>query len=96
LERTGLPKEDFVKQTDMSTVLQLVQDMSNQMISYERKGVTSTSTPVESSTQVVLRNQPTNTLFHNQPKAILSRAWCNLCDDNHEESTCEVKKRAQE
>jgi hypothetical protein len=66
------------------------------LIAFERKGVTSTSTPVESSTQVVLRNQPTNSQFHTQPKAILSRAWCNFCDDNHEESTCEVKKRAQE
>jgi hypothetical protein len=43
LERTGLPKEYFVKQADMSTILQLVQDMSNQMIYFERKGVTSTS-----------------------------------------------------
>jgi hypothetical protein len=96
LERTGLPKEDSVKQTDMSTVLQLVQDMSNRMIYYERKGVTSTSSPVESSSQAILRNHPTNSTFYNQPKAIISRAWCNLCDDNHEESTCEVKKRAQE
>jgi hypothetical protein len=90
LERTGLPKEDSIKKTDMSTILQLVQDMS------ERKRVTSTSSPIESSSQVVLRNQLTNTLFHNQPKVILSRACCNLCDDNHEESTCEVKKTAQE
>jgi hypothetical protein len=66
------------------------------MISYERKGVTSTSAPTESSTQVVLTNHPTNTLFHNHPKVILSRACCNLCDDNHEESTCEVKKISQE
>jgi hypothetical protein len=93
LERMDLPKEDFVKQTDISTILQLVQDMSNRMISYERKVVTSTSSPVEFSTQVVLRNQPTNSLFHNQPNSILSRAWCNLRDNNHKESTCEVNKR---
>jgi hypothetical protein len=41
LERTGLPKGDYVKQTDMSAVLQLMQDMNNRMISYERKGITS-------------------------------------------------------
>jgi hypothetical protein len=46
--------------------------------------------------QAVLRNQSTNYAFLNQPKAILSRAWCNFCVDNHEESTCKVKKRAQE
>jgi hypothetical protein len=57
------------------------------MISYERKGVTSSSSPIESSSQTILRNQPTNSSFLNQPKAILSRAWCNFYDDNHEEST---------
>ena len=66
------------------------------MISYERKGVTSTSSLVESSSQVVLRNQPTNSSFYNNPKPTLSRAWCIFYDDNHEESTCEVKKREQE
>lgn len=71
--------------------------MSNQMISYERKGVTSSSSPTESSSsQAILRNQPTNSLFLNQPKAILSSDWCNFCAENHEESTYEVKKRAQE
>jgi hypothetical protein len=35
LERTGLPKGDSVKQTNMSALLQLVQDMKNQMIAYE-------------------------------------------------------------
>jgi hypothetical protein len=64
------------------------------MISYERKGITSNSSLVESSSsQAILRNQPTNSSYLNQPKAILSRAWCNFCDDNHEESTCEVKKK---
>jgi hypothetical protein len=29
LERIGLPKGDSIKQTDMSTLLQLVQDMNN-------------------------------------------------------------------
>jgi hypothetical protein len=67
LERTGLPKEYLVKNIDMSIVLQLFQDMSNRMIAFERKGVTSTSSLAQSSTQVVLRNLPTNSLFHNQP-----------------------------
>jgi hypothetical protein len=71
--------------------------MSNQMISFERKGVTSMSSPDETSTQAFFKNQLTNFQSNNiQPKAILSRAWCNFCDDNHYESTCEVKKRAKE
>jgi len=32
LARTRLPIEDYVKQTDMSTVLELVSDMSNRVI----------------------------------------------------------------
>lgn len=66
------------------------------MIAYERKGVSSTSSPAEFSTQVVLINHTTKNLFHNHPKAIIYRDWCMFCDENHEESTCEVKKRAQE
>jgi hypothetical protein len=97
LARTGLPCEDFVKQNDMSIVLQLVQDMSNQMIAFERKGVTSTSSPAETSAQAAFRNQPNNFQPNNYPpKAILSRAWCNFCEDNHDESTCEVKKSARD
>jgi hypothetical protein len=90
LTRTGLPVEDYIKQTDMSIVLQLVQDMSNRMISFERKGVASTS--AETSTQATLRNQPQSF----QPKEILSRAWCNFCEENHDENTCEVRRNARE
>jgi hypothetical protein len=90
MERTSLPKEDFVKKTEVSIVLQQVQYMSSQMIGFKRKGITTNSIHIESSSQVVLRNQPINYLPYNQQKAILSKAWCNFCDDNHEESTCEV------
>jgi hypothetical protein len=44
LERIGLPKGDLVKQIDMSTLLQLVQDMNNRMITHERKGNVPVST----------------------------------------------------
>jgi len=40
-----------------------------------------------------MRNQPNSSSFLNQPKAILSGAWCNFYDDNREKSACEVKKR---
>jgi hypothetical protein len=49
LERTGLPQVESVKQTDMSSLLQLVQDMNNRMIAYERKGNVSPLTPGASS-----------------------------------------------
>jgi len=37
MEITSLLMEDFVKKTKISTVLKLVQDMSDQMIAFERK-----------------------------------------------------------
>jgi hypothetical protein len=35
LERTGLSQGESVRQTDMSALLQLVQDMNNHMIAFE-------------------------------------------------------------
>ena len=66
------------------------------MIGFEIKEVTSTSIPTETSAQAAFRNQPINFQYNIQPNAILSRIWCNFCDDNHDESTCEVKKIARE
>jgi ribonuclease HI len=94
LERTGLPKGDLVKQTDMSAILQLMQDMNNRMIAYEWKG-TSSSSPLgaSSSSLAPFRNMNENTF---QPKAIMTRSWCNFCEENHDENTCEVKKNARD
>jgi hypothetical protein len=92
LERTGLPKGDSLKQIDMSTLLQLVQDMNNRMIAYERKGNVPSLTPGASSCSATpFRNTNENSF---QPKAIMSRSWCNFYKENHEDSTCEVKKSA--
>jgi hypothetical protein len=94
LERTGLPKGDLVKKTNMSSLLQLVQDMNNRMIAYERKGNSSSSSPGDSSSSLApFRNTNENTF---QPKAIMARSWCNFCEENHEESTCEVKRNARD
>jgi hypothetical protein len=74
----------------MSIVLQLVHDMRNKMVSFEIKGVNSTS--IETSTQVALRNQ-THSF---QTKGILPRTWFNFCEENHDENTCDIKKNARE
>jgi hypothetical protein len=60
------------------------------MISFERKGVDSSS--AKSSTQVALRNQTKKF----QPRVILSRSRCNLCEDIHDEGTCKIIKNARE
>jgi hypothetical protein len=68
-------------------------DMNNRMISYERKGINSSSSPIETYSQTSFRS-PNHNSF--QPKAIMSRAWCNFCEENHDESTCEIKKNVRD
>ena len=64
------------------------------MITYERKGNAPSLTPGASSSSLVpFRNSNENT-FH--PKVIMSRNWCNFCEENHEESTCEVKRNTSD
>ena len=77
----------------MFVVLQLMEDMNNRPISYERKGITSSSSPAENDSQASFRN-PNDNPF--QPKAIMSRSWCNFCEETHDESTCEVKNNAKD
>jgi hypothetical protein len=74
----------------MSALLQLIQDMNNQMIAYERKGNVLSLTPGASS----YSSPPLKNLNENkfQPKAIMPRSWCNFCEEHHQESTCEEKR----
>jgi hypothetical protein len=94
LERTGLPGGDSIKQTNMSTLLQLVQDMNSRMIAYERKGNVLSLTPVASSSSTPPFRSPNENNF--QPKDIMPCSWCNFYKENHEESTCEVKKSSND
>jgi hypothetical protein len=78
----------------MSTLLQLVKDMNNRMIAFERKGTISPLTPgASSSSAPPFRNLVENNF---QSKAILPRSWCNFCEEHHEETTCEVKKSVRD
>jgi hypothetical protein len=78
----------------MSALLQLVQDMNNHMIAYERKGNVSPLTPGASSSSTPPFRNPMENNFH--PKVILPQSWCNFCEEHHEESTCEVRKSARD
>jgi hypothetical protein len=78
----------------MSTLLQLVQDMNNRMIEFERKGTISPLTPrASSSSAPPFRNWVENNF---QPKAILPQSWCKCFEEHHEQITCEVKKSARD
>ena len=79
-----------MRHTNRSTLLQLVQDMNNHMIAYDRKGIVSLLTPGASSSYAPPFRNPIENNF--QPKAILPRSWCNFCEERHEESTCELRK----
>jgi hypothetical protein len=83
-----------VKQTDMYALLQLVKDMNSLIISYERKGNFPSLTPRASSSS----SPPFNNLNENnfQPKSIMPHSWCNVCEECHEESTCELKKSVRD
>jgi hypothetical protein len=74
----------------MSIVLQLVHDMRNRLIGFERKEIASIF--AETSTQYALRNQPQSF----QPKEIFSREKCNFCEENRDENTCEIRKNTRE
>jgi hypothetical protein len=78
----------------MSALLQLVQDMNNCMIVYEGKGFVSPLTPGDSSSSAPPFRNPVENNFH--PKAILPQIWCNFYEEQHEETTCEVKKSARD
>jgi hypothetical protein len=58
LERIGLPRGESIKQTDMYFLLQLVQDMNNHMIVYERKVISYPLTPRASFSYVPLFRSP--------------------------------------
>jgi hypothetical protein len=94
LERTCLPKGDSIKHTNMSSLLQLVQDMNNRMIAYKKKGNVPSLTPGASSSSSPYFRNPNENKFH--PKSIMPRSWCNFCEENHEESTYGVKKSARD
>jgi hypothetical protein len=78
----------------MYSLLQIVQDMNNHMIYFERKGIVYPLTPGASSSSTPPSRNPVENKF--QPKAILPQSWCNFCEEHHEETTCEVKKSARD
>jgi hypothetical protein len=94
LEIRGLPKGDSVKQTDMSTLFQVLQDMNNRMIAYEWKGNVPSLNLVASSSSSPPFNNPNENNF--QPKAIMPRSWCKFSEEHHWESNCEVRKSARD
>ena len=94
LEINGLPQGDLVRQKNMSTLLHLVQDMNNHMITYEWKETVSPLTPGASSSSAPPFRNPVENNF--QTKAIMPRSWCNFCKEHHEENTCEVRKSTRD
>ena len=88
----GLPKGDLIKQTYMLVILQLMQDMNNRMIAYEQKGISSSSSPRDSSSLAPFRNT-NERIFH--PKAIMTHTWCSFCEENHDENTCKVNRNSR-
>jgi hypothetical protein len=78
----------------MYALLQLLQDMNNQIVAYERKVNVPSLTPgASSSSSPTLKNLNENNF---QPKSISPHSWHKFCEEHHEESTCEVKKSSKD
>jgi hypothetical protein len=71
-----------------------MQDMNNSMIAYERKVTSSSSSLGDSSSSITPFRRTNENTF--QPKAIMTRSWCNFYEENHDENTCEVKKNVRD
>lgn len=88
--RTRLPLNDQSKNPDMSTFLQLMQDIKNQMISFKQR-IHSFSSSNNSS----LLQYPIQQLV-NQTHTLMTRPFCNFCEEHHDPKRCEVLKTTKE
>jgi hypothetical protein len=68
--------------------------MNNRMIAYERKGNVSPLTLGASFSSAPPFRNPNENKFY--PKDIMPQSWCNVCEEHHEETTCEVNKSAKD
>ena len=95
---------------EMTAVLQLMQDINNRKVSFERWASPKMINPVLPPTTHPATTFPVISLpipksfapispspISSTPNLyLLNRPWCNLCDDYHEEKTCEVMKESKE
>jgi len=88
--KTGLPVNDPTKNPDMTVLLQLMQDMSNRMISFEQR------IPSLSSINTSSLFPPPNQQSVDQTHTLLTRPFCNFCEEHHDPKTCEVLKSTRE
>jgi len=88
--RTGLPLNDPSKNHDMSAFLQLMQDINNRMISFEQR-----VPPLLYFNNSPLLQSPIQQSV-NQTHTLMTRPFCNFCEEHHDPKTCEVLKTTKE
>jgi len=88
--RTGLPLNDPTKNPYMTVVLQLMQDMRNRMISFEQR------IPYLSVVNTSSLLPPPNQQSVNHTRTLLTRPFCNFCEEHHDPKTCKVLKSTRE
>lgn len=86
--RTGLPLNDTSKTTDMTVVLQLMQDMNNRMISFEQR------IPSLSNVNAATLLPPLNQQMVSH--TLLTRPFCNFFEEHHDPKTCDLLKLSRE
>jgi hypothetical protein len=71
-----------------------MQDINNRMIAYERKIISPSSSIGDSSSSLAPFRNTDQIIV--QPKAIMPLSWCNFCEENHDENTCELKRNVRD
>lgn len=88
--RIGLPFDQSGSKTDMTTMLQMMQEMHNRMISFEHRLVTDPK--MTQAPPLCLMSRPEIS----QSGESSMRHWCNFCDEAHDPTTCETFLVAKE
>ena len=82
--RTGLPFDQSGSKTDMTSMLQMMQDMHNRMISFEHRMMTDPKPIQDPPFRLMSRPEKS------QSNESSVRHWCNFCDEAHDPATCDT------
>lgn len=91
--QTGLPFDQPISKTNMTAMLQMMQEIHNIMISFEHRLMIDPKTNQTPPLRIMARSETP------QSSDSYVRHWCNFCDEAHDPTTCDTflvaKKRAK-
>jgi len=81
--RNGLPFDQPSSKTDMTAMLQMMQEMHNRMISFEHRLMDNPKMTPTPLFRIMARSETP------QSSDSFVRHWCKFCDEAHDPTTCE-------